>query len=70
MRIGSLNIQRAYYKKFDMIEKFVRDENLEMIALSEVDIKDGEYIPSFKGFTTMMDSGSKHRVVSYVKNSI
>ena len=69
MLIGSLNIQAAFGKKFLSIKKFVEDQSLDMIALSEVDVdtRKGDYIPHLSEFNMLKCKGMKIRLVAYIK---
>ena len=63
MKLGSLNIQRSFYKKYDEIEKFINDEKLDIVGLSEIDIDQGDFIPSMGKFVCEFDHGKKHRLL-------
>ena len=70
MKIMSLNIQRGFMNKFDQIESFVREEQIDIFILSETDLSEQEYLKNFEGFSIISQSCKKRRIVMGIKNGI
>lgn len=71
MKIGHINICRGLYKKIDVLEKIINDEELSVLGLSEIDLDKGDPVPVIQGFRSISDDrGRKVRVCMYVEDRI
>ena len=71
MKISSLNIGRGLCSKIDVIEVYAKNNKIDVLGLSEVDIKPGDIIPDIPGYRCIVDDSKKKiRVLAYIKEAI
>ena len=70
MKVAAINIQRGFLTKVDVIEQFLLEENIDVLALSEIDTMEEDILPSIQGYSITRQLGKKTRVIMVVKESL
>ena len=75
MRLCSLNIRRGFFNKKTELENIVKNSNIDVVCLQEVDLNfiDEKYPPVLEGFKTyypFQSNKQKTRALTFVKEEL